>query len=54
MFAFIGGMPRRLRHMLSTQGKVQEVLHKAPVQYENFCRVMLGLMAAGKGEHDMM
>jgi hypothetical protein len=49
MFAFIGGMPRRLRHMLSRFRR-----HFTKPQYENFCRIMLGLMAAGKGEHDMM
>jgi hypothetical protein len=54
MFAFIGGMPRRRGHMLSTQLKARFRRHFTKPQYENFCRVMLGLMAAGKGEHDMM
>jgi len=36
------GMPRRLGHMLSRR-------HFAKPQYENFWRIMLGLMVAGEG-----
>jgi hypothetical protein len=48
MFAFIGGIPRRLKHLLS---KLKKRFTKP--QYENFCRVTMGLMTAGKKEHDV-
>jgi len=39
-------MSRRLGRTLSRR-------HFAKPQYENFCRIMLGLMVAGEGEHDV-
>jgi len=48
MFGFIAGIPRRLRHLFS---KFKRFFTKP--QYDNFCRTMLGLIAAGKGEHDV-
>ena len=48
MFGFIVGIPRRLRHLFSKFKK-----HFSKPQYENFCRAQLGLMVAGKREHDI-
>ena len=48
MFAFIADIPRRVRHLLS---RFKRYFTKP--QYENFCRATLGLMVAGKGEHDV-
>ena len=48
MFGFIAGIPRRLRHLFS---RFKKCFTKP--QYKNFCRTMLGLIAAGKGEHDV-
>jgi hypothetical protein len=48
MFGFIGGIPTRLRHIFS---KFKRFFTKP--QYENFCRAELGLIAAGKKEHDV-
>jgi len=48
MFGFIADIPRRLRHILS---KFKKYFTKP--QYSNFCRTILGLMAAGEGEHDI-
>jgi hypothetical protein len=48
MFGFIGGIPTRLKHVFS---KLRRFFTKP--QYENFCRAELGLIAAGKKEHDV-
>ena len=48
MFGFIGGFPRRVKHLLSKLKK-----HFTKPQYDNFCRVTMGLMTAGKKEHDV-
>jgi len=48
MFGFIGGIPTRLKHIFS---KFKRFLTKP--QYENFCRTEMGLIAAGKKEHDV-
>ncbi len=48
MFGFIAGIPRRVRHLLS---RFKRYFTKP--QYDNFCRTILGLIAAGKGEHDV-
>jgi hypothetical protein len=48
MFGFITSTPRRLRNILSKFKK-----HFTKPQYRNFCRTMLGLIAAAKGEHDV-
>jgi len=48
MFGFIGGIPTRLKHVFS---KFKRFFTKP--QYENFCRTELGLIAAGKKEHDI-
>lgn len=48
MFGFIGGIPTRLKHIFS---KFKQFLTKP--QYENFCRTELGLIVAGKKEHDI-
>ena len=48
MFGFITSIPSRLRNILS---KFKRFFTKP--QYRNFCRTMLGLIAAGKGEHDV-
>jgi hypothetical protein len=48
MFGFIGGIPTRLKHIFS---KFKRFLTKP--QYKNFCRTELGLIAAGKKEHDI-
>jgi hypothetical protein len=48
MFGFIGGIPRRLKHVFS---RFRQFFTKP--QYENFCRTELGLIAAGKKEHDI-
>jgi hypothetical protein len=48
MFGFIAGIPRRLKHLFS---KFKPFFTKP--QYENFCRTELGLMVAGKSEHDV-
>lgn len=48
MFGFIGGIPRRVGNLFS---RFRRFFTKP--QYENFCRMMLGLIVAGKGEHDV-
>ena len=48
MFGFIGGIPTRLKHVFS---KFKRFFTKP--QYENFCRTELGLITAGKKEHDI-
>lgn len=48
MFGFIAEIPTRLRHIFS---KFKRFFTKP--QYENFCRTELGLIAAGKKEHDV-
>ena len=48
MFGFIIGIPTRLKHIFS---KFKRFFTKP--QYENFCRTELGLIAAGKKEHDV-
>jgi hypothetical protein len=48
MFGFIAGIPRRLKHLLS---KFKHIFSKP--QFENFCRTQLGLIVAGKKEHDI-
>ena len=48
MFGFIGGIPTRLKHILS---KFKRFFTKP--QCENFCRSQLGMMVAGEGEHDV-
>jgi hypothetical protein len=48
MFGFIAGIPRRLKHLLS---KFKSNFSKP--QFENFCRTQLGLIVAGKKEHDI-
>jgi len=48
MFGFIAGIPNRVRHLFS---KFKKYFTKP--QYKNFCRTILGLIAAGKGEHDV-
>jgi len=48
MFGFITSIPSRLRNILSRFKK-----YFTKPQYKNFCRTMLGLIAAGKGEHDV-
>jgi hypothetical protein len=48
MFGFIGGFPRRLKHLLS---KIKK--HFTKPQYNNFCRATMGIMTAGKKEHDV-
>jgi ribosomal protein S18 len=48
MFGFIGGIPNRLKHVFS---KFRRFFTRP--QYENFCRTELGLIAAGKKEHDI-
>ena len=48
MFGFIAGIPRRLKHLFS---KFKPIFSKP--QFENFCRTELGLIVAGKKEHDI-
>jgi len=48
MFGFIAGIPPRVKHLFS---KFKRYFTKP--QFNNFCRAELGLMAAGKGEHDV-
>jgi len=48
MFGFIIGIPTRLKHIFS---KFKRFFTKP--QYENFCRTQMGLIAAGKKEHDV-
>src|SRR5260370_4184973 len=48
MFGFLSGVPSRVRHLLSGFRRY----FKRP-QYENFCRVMLGMIVAGEKEHDI-
>ena len=48
MFGFITGIPRRLKHLFS---KFKPIFSKP--QFENFCRTEMGLIVAGKGEHDI-
>ena len=48
MFGFIIGIPTRLKHIFS---KFKRFFTKP--QYENFCRTEIGLITAGKKEHDV-
>ena len=48
MFGFLSGVPSRLRYILSGFRR-----YFTRPQYENFCRVMLGLIVAGEKEHDV-
>ncbi len=48
MFGFLSGIPSRVRHLLSGFRR-----YFTRPQYENFCRVMLGLIVAGEKEHDV-
>lgn len=48
MFGFIDEIPTRLKHILS---KFKQFFTKP--QYENFCRTQMGLIVAGKKEHDI-
>ena len=48
MFGFIADIPSRMKHIFS---KFKKFFTKP--QYENFCRAQLGLIAAGKREHDV-
>ena len=48
MFGFIGGIPRRVRNLLS---RFRRFFTKP--QYDNFCRMIMGLIVAGKREHDV-
>jgi hypothetical protein len=48
MFGFIAGIPPRVKHLFS---KFKRYFTKP--QFNNFCRAELGLIAAGKAEHDV-
>ena len=48
MFAFIAGVPRRIKNLFS---KFKKYFTKP--QFQNFCRTELGLMVAGNGEHNV-
>jgi hypothetical protein len=48
MFGFLSGVPSRVRHLLSGFRR-----YFTRPQYENFCKVMLGLIVAGEKEHDV-
>ena len=48
MFGFLSGIPSRVRHLLSRFRR-----YFTRPQYENFCRIMLGLIVAGEKEHDV-
>jgi hypothetical protein len=48
MFGFIAGIPRRLKHLFS---RFKPIFSKP--QFENFCRTEMGLIVAGKKEHDV-
>ena len=48
MFGFIASIPSRLRNILS---RFERFFTKP--QYNNFCRIITGLIAAGEGEHDV-
>lgn len=48
MFGFLSGVPSRVRHLLSGFRR-----YFTRPQFENFCRVMLGLIVAGAKEHDV-
>src|SRR5712692_6121571 len=48
MFGFLSAVPSRVRHLLSRFRR-----YFTRPQYENFCRVMLGLIVAGEKEHDV-
>jgi hypothetical protein len=48
MFGFLSGVPSRVRHLLSGFRR-----YFTRPQYENFCRVMLGMIVAGEKEHDI-
>jgi hypothetical protein len=48
MFGFLSGIPSRVRHLLSRFRR----FFTRP-QYDNFCRVMLGLIVAGEKEHNV-
>jgi DDE superfamily endonuclease len=48
MFGFLSGVPSRVRHLLSGFKR-----YFTRPQYENFCRIVLGLIVAGEKEHDV-
>ena len=48
MFGFLSGVPSRVRHLHSGFRRC----FTRP-QFDNFCRVMLGLMVAGENQHDV-
>src|SRR4030067_2441530 len=48
MVGFIADIPRRLKHLFS---KFKSNFSKP--QFENFCRTEMGLIVAGKKEHDV-
>src|SRR5712691_6001448 len=48
MFGFLSAVPSRVRHLLSRFRR-----YFTRPQYDNFCRVMLGLIVAGEKEHNV-
>jgi hypothetical protein len=48
MFGFITSIPKKLKHLFS---KFKHLFTKP--QYNNFCKAEMGIMVAGKGEHDI-
>src|SRR2546425_6053195 len=49
MFAFVSEIPSRVRNLLS---RFKKFFTNRP-QYDNFCRAVLGIIVAGKKEHDV-
>ena len=49
MFPFVGEIPSRVRNLLS---RFRKFFNTRP-QYDNFCRAVLGMIVAGKKEHDV-
>src|SRR5215471_7311836 len=49
MFAFVSEIPGRVRNLLS---RFRKFFTNRP-QYDNFCRAVLGMIVAGKEEHDV-
>src|SRR5438093_12312582 len=49
MFPFVGEIPSRVRNLLS---RFKKFFTNRP-QYDNFCRAVLGMIVAGKKEHDI-
>jgi hypothetical protein len=48
MFGFIADIPSRMKNLFSKFKK-----HFSKPQYENFCRAQLGIIVAGKGDHNV-